>query len=205
MAPKPRAQRQSLGIGIGRSRGHVCKARAITSKSLRPPSVYSFCRVRTFSLLGEKREGVVFSRPLRALRASLSLSLSVYVSLSPSLSPCILSVCGSYYVHSQRILQLKILLIRGLSVREGSVRVVLSSIDRSIPRPPPPSPPLCLAPALLPPSGGGEAKSKSDSVERPHPGLDTTCRSTSPALDRVARHNDPWNCDSPLSSHCEFV
>ena len=26
--------------------------------------------VRTFSLLGEKREGVVFSRPLRALRAA---------------------------------------------------------------------------------------------------------------------------------------
>ena len=30
-------------------------------------SVYSCC---TFSLLGEKREGVVFSRPLRALRAA---------------------------------------------------------------------------------------------------------------------------------------
>ena len=43
------------------------------------------------------------------------------------------------------------------------------------------------------------AARKSDSVERPHPGLDTTCRSTSRALDRVARHNDPWNCDSPLS------
>ena len=26
--------------------------------------------VRTFSLMGEKREGVVFSRPLRALRAA---------------------------------------------------------------------------------------------------------------------------------------
>ena len=65
-----REEIQRLGIGIGRSRGHVCKARATTSKSLRPPSVYSFCRVRTFSLLGEKREGVVFSRPLRALRAA---------------------------------------------------------------------------------------------------------------------------------------
>ena len=24
-----------------------------------------------------------------------------------------------------------------------------------------------------------------------------------PFLDRVARHNDPWNCDSPLSSRCD--
>ena len=24
-------------------------------------------------------------------------------------------------------------------------------------------------------------------------------------LDRVARPNDPWNCDSPLSSRCDFV
>ena len=23
--------------------------------------------------------------------------------------------------------------------------------------------------------------------------------------DRVARHNDPWNCDSPLSSRCDSV
>ncbi|EOD07365.1 hypothetical protein EMIHUDRAFT_249588 [Emiliania huxleyi CCMP1516] len=39
--------------------------------------------------------------------------------------------------------------------------------------------------------GGGEAKS--DSVERPQIGIHAS-------LDRVARHNDPWNCDSPLSS-----
>jgi len=40
-------------------------------------------------------------------------------------------------------------------------------------------------------------------VERPHPAGWT--ESTPQALDRVApRHNDPWNCDSPLSSHCEF-
>ena len=48
----------------------------------------------------------------------------------------------------------------------------------------------------VPPSGGGEAKS--DSVERPQIGIHAF-------LDRVARHNDPWNCDSPLSSRCDPV
>ena len=36
-----------------------------------------------------------------------------------------------------------------------------------------------------------------DSVERPQIG---TCA----FLDRVARHNDPWNCDSPLSPRCDL-
>ena len=38
-----------------------------------------------------------------------------------------------------------------------------------------------------------------DSVERPQIGIHV------PSLDRVARHNDPWNCDSPLSSRCDSV
>ena len=80
-----------------------------------------------------------------------------------------------------------------LSVREGSVRVVLSSI----PRPPPPSPPLCLA---LQPYHHREAarRNQTRSVERPQIGIHAF-------LDRVARHNDPWNCDSPLSSRCDPV
>ena len=44
--------------------------------------------VRTLSLLGEKGEGVVFSRPLRALRAASSLSLSLaYDSTASSIYP----------------------------------------------------------------------------------------------------------------------
>ena len=37
-----------------------------------------------------------------------------------------------------------------------------------------------------------------DSVERPQIGIHAF-------LDRVARHKDPRNCDSPLSSRCDSV
>ena len=40
------------------------------ARLLRLPVTLQLCQCILFSLLGEKREGVVFSRPLRALRAA---------------------------------------------------------------------------------------------------------------------------------------
>ena len=42
-----------------------------------------------------------------------------------------------------------------------------------------------------------------DSVERPQIGIHACLMHAS--LDRVARHKDPSNCDSPLSSRCDSV
>ncbi len=78
-----------------------------------------------------------------------------------------------------------------LSVREGSVRVVTPWNTRT----PAPSPSLGSITSATT-AGGGQGFI--DSVERPQIGIHAS-------LDRVARHNDPWNCDSPLSSRCDSV
>ena len=77
-----------------------------------------------------------------------------------------------------------------LSVREGSVRVVTPWNTRT----PAPSPSL----GSITSATTGRRPGLIDSVERPQIGIHAS-------LDRVARHKDPRNCDSPLSSRCDSV